>query len=120
MFTLLSWLLNGILAGFVLDTLTTGAARIISSLFNFLLNKKLVFRSNCSTARALVRYYCLAVPIFLAQLGLTHGAYLLFGIRDDQTLLRTLIYVIVMTVLYITSFIIQQRWVFRPGAKERN
>ena len=119
-FTLLSWLLNGILAGFVLDTLTTGAARIISSLFNFLLNKKLVFRSNCSTARALVRYYCLAVPIFLAQLGLTHGAYLLFGIRDDQTLLRTLIYVIVMTVLYITSFIIQQRWVFRPGAKERN
>ena len=119
-FTLLSWLLGGIFGGLLLDSVATGTARVVSSLFNFLLNKKMVFHSNASTAKALLRYYCLAIPILLAQLGLTHGTYLLLGIRDDQTVLRTLIYVIVMTVLYIVSFIIQQRWVFRPNAQERN
>ena len=118
-FTLLSWLLGGILGGLALDSVATGTARVVSSLFNFLLNKKMVFRSNASTGKALVRYYCLAIPIFLAQLGLTHGTYLLLGIRDEQTFLRTLIYVTVMAVLYIVSFIIQQRWVFHPGAQER-
>lgn len=119
-FTLLSWLLEGLLSGFWLDAVTIGTARVVSSLFNFFLNKKMVFRSGASTGLSLMRYYCVAVPILLAQLGLTHGAFLLFGIGEEQTLLRTVIYVIVMTVLYIVSFIIQQRWVFRPGAKERN
>lgn len=119
-FALLSWLLGGVLGGLLLDAVATGTARITSSLFNFILNKKLVFHSSASTGTSLVRYYCLAVPILLAQLILTHGTYLLLGIRDDQTVLRTVIYVIVMTVLYIVSFIVQQRWVFRPGAQERN
>ena len=119
-FALLSRLLCGLLSGLLLDAVTTGTARVVSSLFNFFLNKKLVFHSKASTMKALVRYYCLAIPILLLQLGLTHGSYLLFGIGDEQTFLRTLIYVIVMTVLYIVSYIFQQRWVFRPGAKERN
>ena len=119
-FALLSWLLGGILGGLVLDAVTTGTARVVSSLFNFFLNKKMVFRSGASTGKALVRYYCLAVPVLLLQLALTHGTYLLLGIGDEQTFLRTLIYVIVMTVLYIVSFVFQQRWVFHPGAKERN
>ena len=119
-FALLSWLLGGVLGGLLLDAVATGTARITSSLFNFILNKKLVFHSSASTGTSRVRYYCLAVPILLAQLILTHGTYLLLGIRDDQTVLRTVIYVIVMTVLYIVSFIVQQRWVFRPGAQERN
>ena len=59
------------------------------------------------------------MTVLLMQLGLTHGAYLLFGIEDHQTLLRTLIYVAVMTVLYIVSFMFQQRWVFRTTSKER-
>ena len=52
--------------------------------------------------------------MMLAQLALTHGVYRLLGIADTQTLLRTLIYVTVMTGLYIVSFVIQQRWVFSP------
>lgn len=118
-FTLLSWVLKGVLSGLVLDAVTTGSARIVSSIVNFFLNKNMVFRTGASTGRAMLRYYCLAVPILLAQLGLTHGTYRLLGIRDEQTLLRTAIYIIVMTVLYIVSFAIQQRWVFRPDAKER-
>lgn len=119
-FALLSWMLGGIWGGLLLDAVTTGTARSTSSLFNFFLNKKMVFRSNASTGKSLVRYYCLAIPILLAQLGLTHGTYLLLGIGDEQTLLRTVIYVAVMTVLYIVSFTVQQRWVFDPSAKERN
>lgn len=119
-FALLSWLLSGILGGLVLDAVTTGSARVVSSLVNFFINKKLVFQSGASTGKALVRYYCLAIPILLLQLGLTHGAYLLLGIGDEQVFLRTLIYVIVMAVLYVLSFMFQQRWVFRPGSKERN
>ena len=118
-FTVLSWLLGGILQGFVLDTVTIGTARVASSLFNFFLNKKLVFRSEASTKKSLVRYYCLAIPMLLAQLTLTHGTYRLLGIGENATFLRTLIYVIVMTVLYVVSFTIQQRWVFHPDAKER-
>ena len=119
-FALLSWLLGGVLSGLALDAVTTGGARVISSLFNFYVNKKLVFRSNTSTGEALIRYYCLAVPILLLQVGLTHGLYGLLHIGDGQVFLRTAIYVAVMVVLYIISFMLQQRWVFRPGAKERN
>jgi putative flippase GtrA len=118
-FALLSWLLSGALGGLLLDGVCTGTARILSSLFNFFVNKKLVFQNKGSTGKALLRYYCLAIPMLLLQLGLTHGAYLLFGIEDHQTLLRTLIYVAVMTVLYIVSFMFQQRWVFRTNSKER-
>ena len=119
LFSLLSWLLNGILGGFLLDAATTGTARVVSSVFNFFLNKKMVFRSGTSTKKALIRYYCLAIPILLSQLGLTHGAYLLLNIGDDQTALRTVIYVAVRALLYLISFTVQQRWVFRPGNQER-
>ena len=47
-----------------------------------------------------------------AQLLLTHGAYTLFGIADNQTFLRGLLYAVVMCVLFVASFLIQQRWVF--------
>ena len=119
-FSLLSWLLSSTMGGLLLDSFCTGAARIVSSLFNFFMNKKMVFQSQGNTGRALLRYYCLAIPMLLLQLGLTHGAYLLLGIEDHQTLLRTAIYVVVMTVLYIVSFMFQQRWVFRPNTNEKD
>ena len=45
-------------------------------------------------------------------MSLTYGAYQLFHIREAQTFLRSLIYAIIMVVLYIGSYMIQQRWVF--------
>ena len=38
----------------------------------------------------------------------------LLNIADSATGLRTLIYAVVMTVLYFASYVIQQRWVFAP------
>lgn len=118
LFTLLSWLLRNSLTGLLLTAIPTIAARVVSSLLNFFLNKKVVFHSNVSTGKAMLRYYMLAIPQLLAQLALTHGAYLLFSIGSSQTILRAVIYAIVMVALYFASFVIQQRWVFAGRKKE--
>jgi glycosyltransferase involved in cell wall biosynthesis len=118
LFTLLSFLLRNHVAGLLLTAIPTVTARIVSSLLNFFLNKKVVFRSNISTGKAMLRYYLLAIPQLIAQLALTHGVFLLFSISTHQTVLRAVIYAIVMIFLYFASFVIQQRWVFAASKKE--
>ena len=54
-----------------------------------------------------------------AQVLLTQGVYALFNIPDYQTVLRTLIYAVVMATLYIASYMIQQRWVFAAEKREK-
>jgi hypothetical protein len=56
----------------------------------------------------------LALPQMAAQVLLTQGVYALLSIPDTANGLRTLIYALVMTVLYFLSYMIQQRWVFAP------
>ena len=65
------------------------------------------------TGKTMLRYYCLAVPQMLLQILLTDGAYVLFHIKPTGVL-HTLIYVVVMILLYIIGYMIQQRWVFAP------
>ena len=73
-----------------------------------------MFQTDVDTKKAMVKYYALAVPQMAAQVLLTQGVYALLNISDTATGLRTLWYVIVMTVLYFLSYVIQQRWVFAP------
>ena len=113
-YSILSKVLAGALTGMRLTAAAGVTARVISSLLNFFLNKKVVFRTNCSTGRAMLRYYALALPQMAAQVLLTQGVYALLGIADSTTGLRTLLYAVVMTVLYFVSYMIQQRWVFAP------
>ena len=117
-FSLLSALLKNLLEGFALTAAAGVGARVISSLLNFFLNKKLVFQTNVSTGKAMLRYYCLALPQMAAQVLLTQGVFTLFRIQDSANGLRTLIYAIVMTALYFLSYMIQQRWVFAPQKSE--
>lgn len=114
--TLCYSLLDGILplTGVALTAAAGVGARIVSSLLNFFLNKKLVFRTNVDTRKAMVRYYLLALPQMAVQVLLTYGVYLLLNIQESAGVLRTVIYAIVMTVLYFVSYMIQQRWVFAP------
>ena len=111
-FTLFSHLLETILTGFAFTAVPAVAARVISSLFNFFVNKTVVFQTDVHTGKALLRYYMLAIPQMIAQVLLTHGAFSLFHLETEG--LRTLAYTIVMVVLFIVSFMIQQRWVFSP------
>ena len=108
-----SAVLQGCLTELALTASATAAARLLSSLFNFFMNKKVVFQSGVSTGKALLRYYALALPMLVAQALLTHGVYALLGIPDDATGVRALIYAVVMTALYLVSYMVQQRWVFQ-------
>ena len=111
LFALFARLFSGSLTGLPLDAAATGLARLISSLFNFSVNKKLVFRSDVKTGAALARYYALALPLMAAQALLTDGFTALLKLQQGS-LLHTLVYALVMTVLYFVSYSIQQRWVF--------
>ena len=115
---LLTKLLAGVLVDPMLSAVSTIGARVVSSLLNFFMNKKLVFRAKVSTARSMLRYYALAIPQLLAQWLLNLGLYSLFHISESQAGLRTLIHILVMTVLFVISFTIQQRWVFAPQKSE--
>ncbi len=107
------------LSGIALSAIATAGARITSSLLNFFLNRRVVFHSRVPVGKAMLRYYLLAVPQALIQWLLTEGTYRLFSINEDQNLLRSLIYIIVMGVLFIVSFMIQQRWVFSGKKKNK-
>ena len=111
---LLSRLLGNLLMDPALSAVSTIGARVVSSLLNFFMNKKLVFQAKVSTGASMLRYYALAIPQLLVQWLLNQGIYSLFGIAEAQAGLRTLIHILVMTVLFVVSFTIQQRWVFAP------
>ena len=109
-FALLSHIWKNTLTGFALTAVPSIAARIISSLFNFFVNKAMVFRADICTGKAMLRYYMLAIPQMVCQILITHGVFSLFHLETAG--LRTLAYTIVMLILFIISFVIQQRWVF--------
>ena len=87
-------------------------ARAVSSVLNFFMNRKLVFQSEEKLGKTFAKYYALAIPQMLLQALLTNGLTALFG-GYNSAALRTLIYIVVMAVLFTLSFTIQQRWVFR-------
>ena len=113
-FSFLSWALKNLLNGMALTAAAGVGARVVSSLLNFFMNQRLVFKTNVDTKTAMLRYYALALPQMAAQVLLTQGVYALLGISDSATGLRTVLYAVVMTALYFVSYMIQQRWVFAP------
>ena len=65
-FFVLSLLFGGMLGAYS-EPVCNVAARVISSFFNFNLNNRLVFQNSGSYGKALLRYYCLAVPQLAAS-----------------------------------------------------
>ena len=116
-FILLTWLLQNSLSGAFLTAVPVIGARIISSMFNFMVNHKVVFQSKSSIGKSLIRYFSLAIPLLIAQFALTYGLFHLFGIGAAQTAIRGVIHASVMTVLFVFSYIIQQRCVFQKKGK---
>lgn len=108
-FFLLS-LLFGSALGAYREPVCNVAARVISSFFNFNLNNRLVFQNTGSYGKALVRYYCLAVPQLAASTLLLTLLVHLFHVETTQG--ATMIKVIVDGGLFVASFFIQKFWVF--------
>ena len=119
-FVLMTWLLHSLLAEPWLTAVPVVTARVISSVLNFYTNYRLVFHSRVSTGKAFLRYAALAVPQLMAQVLLTYGCYALLGITPEQTIVRAVIYALVMICLFVISFYIQQRWVFHNNRKRDN
>ncbi len=118
LFALLSGLLHPVLDGLLLTAIPTFAARAVSSLTNFFLNQRLVFRSRGNTGKALLRYYLLVIPVLLLQTGSCYAIFTLFRIPESRTGLRALIYAIVMVVFFLVNHVLQQRWVFAAKSTE--
>lgn len=89
-------------------------ARIISSLLNYVINAKVVFK-DVANVKTLVKYYGLAA----IQIGVSAGVvYLMEYVLHITTPgLSTVLKVIVDTVLFFFSFRIQHKWVFNEKDK---
>ncbi len=86
----------------------TAAARVCSSLFNYLVNSKKVFRSKNKTS--LARYYVLCILQFAASAGLVSlGAFLFHAGSVGKTVIKA----IVDILLFLISYQLQREWVFK-------
>ncbi len=86
----------------------TVAARIASSLFNYFVNRKVVFQS--ASANSFVRYYILCIVQMLTSAVLVAVLSSLFAAGK---LGKTVIKLMVDTCLFFVSFGIQREWVFK-------
>jgi len=92
------------------------AARVISSFVNYLVNRRLVFRSQADGVRSVGRYYALVAAIMTASYLLTSGA---SAVLDAKGLVITGIKIVIETVLFIVSFRAQRDWVYVSAKGEK-
>ena len=106
LFALGAFLLKSVMPAYYI-VISTVFARVISSLYNFFVNRQGVFKSESGLARTMVKYYTLAV----VQMSLSaFGVWVVFGMLGGS---ETLIKILVDTVLFLISFQIQREWVFK-------
>jgi putative flippase GtrA len=82
-------------------------ARILSSLFNFSLNKIFVFINNSSMKKTIGKYYILSVLQMLVSWLLVTG--LFFLLKIDSIGIK----IVVDLILFLFSYQVQRRWVFK-------
>ncbi len=84
-------------------------ARLFSAVFNFSMNRKVVFKAGSDTKGQAIRYTLLAV----CQLALSTAILALIGIFFKESWGYSLFKPIVDTVLFIISYRVQDAWVFK-------
>ena len=115
LFTLLNSVLLVALPDGTRELAATYGARVVSAVTNFLLNRLLVFRDKSAAGSSIWRYALLAV----VQAGLS--AILVSALQDltnATNLLETVIKIPVDGVLFLASYQIQKRWVFRQHTEK--
>ncbi|WP_019414716.1 bifunctional glycosyltransferase family 2/GtrA family protein [Paenisporosarcina sp. TG20] len=80
-------------------------ARLLSSIFNYVVNRNNVFKNGDD--RSVLKYIILAVFIMALSAGLVHGTVLLIG--KGEVLIKG----IVDSLLFFLGFVIQKNWVFK-------
>ena len=92
------------------ETAATYGARIVSAVVNFMLNRNVVFRDASDPRRSAVRYLILAVGQAAASALLVFALQRLTGVSE---LMETAIKIPVDMGLFLLSYQIQKRWVFK-------
>jgi len=114
LFTLLNlWLFAGL--GDRRIPLATFAARAVSSVANYLINRNLVFRNTTDMKETALRYFALVI------LQAAASALLVKTLSEFLTLtgwLDSLCKILVDALLFFLSYQIQQRWVFVDKTKK--
>lgn len=87
--------------------IATVIARVISSLYNFMMNRNLVFKSEGNAWRQMFRYYILC----FIQLCCSAGFVILFDCMAGWN--KTFEKLIVDSILFLISYQIQRIWVFK-------
>ncbi|MBO4696599.1 MAG: bifunctional glycosyltransferase family 2/GtrA family protein [Lachnospiraceae bacterium] len=111
-FTILNLLIGDSMEETTRIAVATVGARIVSSIFNYTLNRKVVFKSDADMKKSLVRYFLLAicqVTVSFLLVDLIAEKWLGLG----ASFLESVIKMVVDLVLFMISYQIQQRWVFR-------
>lgn len=95
-----------VFGGALLTLLRTVIARLISSLYNFFMNKNQVFHNDSKSPSILVKYYVLCIiQLILSWLLVDH----MLGFITYRTIRKC----IIDTLLFVISFQIQREWVFK-------
>ena len=114
LFTIISVLTLGHMDDSIRILIATVGARIVSSLFNYTFNRNAVFKSGSNVKTSMIRYYILCV----AQLGVSYIlVYVTTYLLSLGEVLTVLSKALIDTILFLISFQIQRRWVFK--AKQR-
>lgn len=81
-------------------------ARIISSAVNYILNKKVAFKSEKKISSTIIKYYTLCISqMFVSAITVT----IIFNFTNFS---ETLIKVVVDTIIFMINFKIQRKWIF--------
>lgn len=85
--------------------LATIGTRIFSSILNFILNGKLIFNHNSKAS--ILRYFCLVIIIMMVS------GYSVSFITNGFKINALLVKVVVDTLLFLVSYLVQREWVFK-------
>lgn len=92
----------GIITSIVMATIL---ARIVSSTYNFLVNKKIVFKK--AKEKVLRKYYFLVIVQMFISAFLVSNLFNILGINS------TILKIVVDIIIFIINFYIQREWVFK-------
>jgi putative flippase GtrA len=106
-FFLLNTILLADLSAPVRILVSTVIARVISSISNYLMNRRLVFTHTGRFAASAARYYVLCIFLMIASYGMVYAISLFWKVNES------VIKLITDFILGFMSYEVQLHWVFR-------
>ena len=110
-YTLVVALLEGKVGDETMEIIAGAVSRIISSIANYIINRKVVFKATDNVAKTAVRYYILAACQMIISIILVN----IFAdkILNVTGLWHTVVKCVVDACLFVFSYNIQRKWVFQ-------